>query len=548
MPGGRTSEHGRRRPRRHGVIGSRRLSRWVASPRAAAAGNLRRPSDRNVERAVRWMAVLGIALANLIGAVAVFVLSIWVLPLDRSSGSEEAPTLVNLAAAAGYLLLALPLGTRWALTRVEPGRAWLKEEREPTEAEQRNLLRAPLHLAFVVGCMWLLAAACFGTYNATYSLELGWRVVMTVALSGMVTGVMTYLLSERLLRPAAARALAARPLEQPALPGVTWRLLFTWAIGSGIPLLGIALVALSALTERDFGRDQLAIAALSLAGGAIAVGFLAVLLAARVTADPIVSVRKAIGEIERGELDTEVPVYDGTEVGMLQSGFNRMVGGIRERERIRELFGMHVGEEVARAALEQETALGGETRRVAVLFVDIIGSTEIASRRDPEDVVDLLNAFFAIVVEVVDEEGGWVNKFEGDAALAVFGAPREIDDPAGRALAAGRRLSARLAEEIGDTEAGIGISYGDAVAGNVGSDRRFEYTVIGDAVNEAARLTELAKDEPGRLAASAPAIEAAKPDEAQSWELDGEVELRGRSEPTRLGRPAEGAPGGRAAD
>ena len=158
------------------------------------------------------------------------------------------------------------------------------------------------------------------------------------------------------------------------------------------------------------------------------------------TADPIISVRHAVSDVAEGNLDVEVPVYDGSELGLLQSGFNQMVEGLRERERIRDVFGRHVGEDVAREALEREEGLGGETREVAILFIDMTGSTELAVTRPATEVVELLNQFFGIVVETVDEHGGWVNKFEGDAALAVFGAPQEVDDPAGRALASAREM------------------------------------------------------------------------------------------------------------
>jgi adenylate cyclase len=215
-----------------------------------------------------------------------------------------------------------------------------------------------------------------------------------------------------------------------------------------------------------------------------------------------------------------------------------MVAGLRERERIQDLFGRHVGEEVARKALQSDVELGGELREVAVLFTDVIGSTALASNRGPEEVVDLLNAFFTVVVDVVSAHGGWVNKFEGDGALAVFGAPVEHDDPASAALAAARELAQRLRDQVEGIEAGTGVSAGEAVAGNVGEERRFEYTVIGDPVNEAARLTELAKERPERLLASAAILERASAAEAAHWQLDGTVHLRGRSAETRLALPA----------
>lgn len=216
-----------------------------------------------------------------------------------------------------------------------------------------------------------------------------------------------------------------------------------------------------------------------------------------------------------------------------------MVKGLRERERMRDIFGRHVGEDVAREALEREEGLGGETREVAILFIDMTGSTALAASRPATEVVELLNEFFGVVVETVDEHGGWVNKFEGDAALAVFGAPQEIDDPAGRALASAREMCARLAREVADIDAGVGVAYGEVVAGNIGGVQRFEYTVIGDAVNEAARLCELAKERDVAMLASSTAVEEASAGEADHWTLEDEVELRGRSKATRLARPED---------
>lgn len=140
-------------------------------------------------------------------------------------------------------------------------------------------------------------------------------------------------------------------------------------------------------------------------------GLATTVFAARSLADPLESIRLALAEVERGNTDVEVPVYDGNEVGLLQAGFNSMVAGLRERERIRDLFGRHVGQEVAQHALARGAQLGGERREVAVLFVDLIGSTTIAA--DAAEVVATLNRFFAIVVQAASRHGGWVNKFKG---------------------------------------------------------------------------------------------------------------------------------------
>jgi adenylate cyclase len=291
----------------------------------------------------------------------------------------------------------------------------------------------------------------------------------------------------------------------------------------------------------DVPADRFALVVLSIGGTALVIGLVVNVGAARAVADPVNAVRLSMGSVECGDLDAEVAVYDGTELGRLQAGFNTMVAGLRERERIRDLFGRHVGREVAQAAAAaEEIRLGGEVRQVAVLFVDLVGSTALAAQRPPEEVVGLLNRFFAVVVEVVEDNGGWINKFEGDAALAVFGAPAAAADCAGSALAAARCLGERLAAELPEIDVGIGVSAGDAVAGNVGDVRRFEYTVIGDPVNEAARLTELAKAEPGRVLAAATAVGLAGAGEAAHWAEGETTHLRGRPEPTLLAVPRAG--------
>jgi adenylate cyclase len=248
-------------------------------------------------------------------------------------------------------------------------------------------------------------------------------------------------------------------------------------------------------------------------------------------------------ELGEGDTSVRVAVDDASEIGRLQAGFNQMVAGLRERELLQDLYRRQVGADVATEALRHGTSLGGQERQVSVLFVDVIGSTAIAHRESPERVVELLNEFFAVVVEVVHSHGGIVNKFEGDAALCVFGAPAEVDDHAARALAAARALRTRLDGFASGVDAAIGVACGSAVAGYVGAVDRFEYTVIGDPVNEASRLTELAKQHSCRLLSSAVTVETAGGAESAFWEEDGEVVLRGRTEPTRLAVLAGTEPG-----
>jgi adenylate cyclase len=215
-----------------------------------------------------------------------------------------------------------------------------------------------------------------------------------------------------------------------------------------------------------------------------------------------------------------------------------MVAGLREREHLRDLFGRQVGEEVVRHALERGVELGGEAREAAVLFVDIAGATALAEKRDPVEVVTMLNRFFAVVVEVVAGRSGWVNKFEGDAALCVFGAPLADPDAATHALSAARELRARLTREVSEIKAGIGVAAGRVVAGNIGAAKRFEYTVIGDPVNVAARLCQAAKATTARVLASGEAIGRAGAGETAHWQVVESIEIRGRSARIEVSAPA----------
>ncbi len=211
-----------------------------------------------------------------------------------------------------------------------------------------------------------------------------------------------------------------------------------------------------------------------------------------------------------------------------------------EHQRMQDTFSRYVGEEVAQCALRGGTELGGHEVEVAVLFVDLVDYTGLVSTCTAAEVADLLNEFFRIVVDTVDRHGGFVNKFEGDAVLAVFGAPRVLGDSCGAALVAARDMRDGFVAQFGPHGFGIGVAAGRAFAGHVGTRNRLEYTVIGAPVNEAARLTELAKNEPGHVLASATTIRGASSDEGAAWNLGESVLLRGRTAHTVLARPLAG--------
>jgi adenylate cyclase len=512
-------------------------------------------SGRVVGRRARWMTIGAIMLANGVGTVIVVAFALLALP--KPDGAFDGGVVaLNLGLAGVYALFALVTGGVWGRRTVEAGphgtSAWLAPELRPDDQQRRGVLRAPLRVMRVAATLWIGGALAFGLLDGIVDPLLGLGVGLTVALGGLTTSAFAYLLAELALRPVVARALATDAPDRRGVPGVATRWLLAWTLGTAVPVIGLVLIGIVAFANVDITVTSLAIAIVVLGPIALVFGAFVSLLAVYATVHPIGAIRRATRRVEQGDYAVELRVWDGSEVGELQAGFNAMVAGLRERERMRDLFGRQVGEAVARRALEQDIGLGGETRDVAVLFVDLVGSTALATKRPPQEVVALLNGFFADVVDVVEGCGGWINKFQGDAALAIFGAPLPLADKEARALRAARELRERLRVHT-ELDAGIGVAAGPAVAGHVGAERRFEYTVIGDAVNEAARLSDLAKRDPRRVLASGEALAraaraeasraAAGPGgeaasgEAARWQLDGEATLRGRDAPTQLAIP-----------
>ena len=485
---------------------------------------------RKIQRRLFWAGVI----VNGIAAFAVATYLLVIFPPAEEQG-QFLTRWTGLGATALYVTFASLVGGRASARLWRRSRAWLATGETPTTKQRRQLLRLPKRLAFNSFLLWMLAVPVMGVPTLfDVSVEFGVEVMTSTALAGLTSAAAVFLVDERILRPAVALALDAESAPDTRSLGIGPRMLMTWLLCSGVPLIMIALIPIG----RDVDDpDDLVLPTLFVVGVAFAVGLVATKLATAAVTRPVRSMRRAVDRVRDGDLDVSVAVDDGSELGRLQAGFNAMVAGLREREQLHDLFGRQVGLDVARRALEQQPSLGGQTQNVSALFVDVIGSTTITERETAERVVALLNRFFEVVVRVVDDHGGMVNKFEGDAALCVFGAPIEDRDHAARALAAARELRRSLDAEGGGLDAAIGVACGDAVAGYVGSESRFEYTVIGDPVNEASRLTELAKQRPSRLLASADTVDCAGEPEAAHWVVDGEVTLRGRTSPTRLAVP-----------
>ena len=497
--------------------------------------SLRGPEAAGLVRGIRARLFLALIVSNVVGIATVAGI-VYVLPGETVHFSRRL-LIANLIVGVAFLFLVIPAAVVWGETWLRSGRRWLQDGRVPTDREVSAVLRAPFRLFLVHLSAWFAAAFTFSLVNTLIEAELLPRIAFTVAFGGLLTSGVAYLFAERITRPLAAAALSMSTVATPQLPGVVARTLLGWLVGTAVPLSGLAIVAVFALVEEDATPTRLAITMLVLSGLGLLAGWWVTVLGARAIADPVASLRVGMERLADGNLDTRIEVYDGSVLGLLQAGFNDMAAGLQERERLRDLYGKQVGQDVAADSLTRGVELGGSVRDVAILFVDVVGSTSIAATRPPEEVVALLNRFFGVIVDEVHRHHGWINKFQGDATLAVFGAPAHLDDAAGQALATARWVAERLRREVPELQAGVGVAYGPAVAGHIGHEDRFEFTVIGDPVNEAARLTELAKQHDPMVLATCAALDAARPVERSRWQFIGSSTLRGRPQPTDLASP-----------
>ncbi|MFT3699518.1 MAG: adenylate/guanylate cyclase domain-containing protein [Kofleriaceae bacterium] len=250
-------------------------------------------------------------------------------------------------------------------------------------------------------------------------------------------------------------------------------------------------------------------------------------------------VNAAMRRLEQQEYVKVDAVKTGDELEDLALGFNQMVDGLRERDKLRVTMGKYMTEEVLQHVMAGEVELGGKTLEITILFCDLRGFTTFAEKRSAHELVAILNEYFTEMVDCVMSEGGVVDKYIGDNIMAVFGAPVSRPDDATRAVKAALKmraalatLNARFAERgIEPLRFGIGLHTGEVVAGNIGSARRMEYTVIGDAVNVASRLESKTKELETDLLIS---DETNARLTAITTEPIGEVQVKGRAAPVKI--------------
>ncbi len=452
--------------------------------------------QRALERAYRrfgrrypqWAVVLQIQLGYLVWLLTLVGLSLYV---EMSAGEFLRLLLLGLAIFVTHNLFYARIVRRLLVPVVvwlrgrgkrEAVAAWRAAAGLPLELLNRDLRGFPLALIFWGSAFaWSVYAAWeldFPLYGAV-ALVVAAPVYLAYYLA------LSFFLVEQVMRPVAGDIAGELPdeadVEAPGIP-LRWRML------AALPAINVitGVVVGGALSG---GLADLAYAVLISVAVALTISLVLTLLLADSITRPVAALGEATERVGRGDFTARVPVVTTDETGGLARAFNRMVAGLAERERIRDAFGTYVDREVAEHILREGTDLAGEEIEVTVLFLDIRDFTGYAERAEATDVVATLNRLWERAVPVIHDHGGHVDKFVGDGLLAVFGAPRRQPDHADQALDAALEIERAVEDEFDrELSIGIGLNSGKVVAGNVGGAGRLEFSVIGDAVNTAARV------------------------------------------------------------
>jgi adenylate cyclase len=371
---------------------------------------------------------------------------------------------------------------------------------------RRRAINLPWSIMVISGFAWFLCIPVFllsiSAVSEAFDRRLLWHLPISFLVSGFIAITHSFFLVElashwgvfpTLFRSARAdltpggRALSLRGRG------------LLWAISAGICPIG-SLLLLSFAPPAP-GTDP-AWFAVFVGTIGIAFGLCTALLIGRLVSKPIDYLRTAAQGISEGRLDGNLQLARADEFGLLIAEFNHMLRELREKERLRQTFGLHVGRKTAEQILARDPGLGGVEQLITIMFVDIRSFTQRTATLPPAETVRLLNAFLRVMVDVVEiRHAGIINKFLGDGFMALFGIGTDGTNHAEEALATGRELlgaleglNTKLAQDGHERiRIGIGIHTGPAIVGSIGSPERLEFTAIGSAVNIASRVEGLTK-------------------------------------------------------
>lgn len=453
------------------------------------------------------------ALANMLGAAAVVT---YYLLTDASYDLIYMPHFVF---PAGMFLIAAGtiLGQRYG----RPINRFLDlpmTEQEAHPERDKYLSRAvntPLSAAVISMAMWCLAGPLFGVvgpilagrFDPAEALETLFGITMV---GGPVTTITVFLFIEAVWRRELPQILKGRDISSlsqavkipvrarlaPIMLAVSLTPLFIMAGASIKESMTLAQAAGIQLDVTPVVKTVAFVAAVGAANAVIVSLFLA-----HSVSQPLRSLTAGMAKAAEADFSARVAPTSNDEIGELAEGYNRMLTGLAEREKLKTAFGRYMDPDVAAEVLDRGVDLEGEMKEVTVLFSDLRDFTGFTESRHPKEVLAKLNAYFSAMTRVIQKHKGVVLQYVGDEIYAVFGAPLPNASHADNALAAAREMRLALAElnrawsAAGEVslEHGVGVHSGDALAGHVGSENRLSYALVGDTINTTARVCELCK-------------------------------------------------------
>ncbi|HYJ04569.1 MAG TPA: adenylate/guanylate cyclase domain-containing protein [Chthoniobacterales bacterium] len=371
---------------------------------------------------------------------------------------------------------------------------------------RRRAINLPWSIMVISGVAWFLCVPVFlislTAGPDAFDPRLFWHLPISFLVSGFIAITHSFFLVELAshwgIFPTLFRAARADLTPGGRALSLKGRGLL-WAISAGICPIG-SLLLLSFAPPAP-GTDP-AWFAVFVGTVGVAFGLCTALLIGRLVSEPIDQLRSAAQGVSEGRLDRNLHLPRADEFGLLIAEFNHMLHELREKERLRQTFGLHVGRRTAEQILARDPGLGGVEQVITIMFVDIRSFTQRTATLPPAEAVRMLNSFLRVMVHVVEtRHTGIINKFLGDGFMALFGIGVNGENHADEALATGRDMLAAL-EELNATlvregreqmAIGIGIHTGPAIVGSIGSPERLEFTAIGSAVNIASRIEALTK-------------------------------------------------------
>ncbi len=414
---------------------------------------------------------------------------------------------------------------------------------ETVNVIKKRIINSPLVISMITIAGWIVMAVGFISVMKIKGIEIPNRVPIKFFIEMILIGSLCFVICYYMLEFLTRKFLVSSYFQENRISDVKKTIHLSIRSRFYIYFFAVAFFPLFLLNNIFLVQEtaaELKIQVVIISLVVIILGIFLTFIFSRSYQNPLIVMKYAARNIQDGRFDINIPVISNDEVGKLCEGINSMASGLKEKEFIKDTFGKIVDPRVRDFLLQGNMELGGEMKEVTILFSDIRSFTATSEKMEPDKVVAWLNRYFDKMSRCITDEKGLVNKYIGDAIMAIFGAPINQEDHADAAVRAAHRMIDELeelnrefsADQLPPISIGIGIHTGPVLAGNIGSSDRMEYTVIGDAVNVASRLESLTKDYQKPILMSETTSKALK--DKYSMQCLNKVSIRGKEEPMDL--------------